>query len=324
MKEQEFVARRSRDWDRLQQLLHRAEASLRGLRGEELLEFSRLHRRVSADLAVVRTQGTNPSLLAFLNDIVARSAAVLYAHPRKPPLVAVRDLAQDAARAVRRRYAFVLFAIGATVAFGVAAWILTAADPRFVDVAVPLDFRDSLEQWKSGQFEDTPIEGSVVGTAFYIFNNTMATVLVASGGMTFGLTALYALFQNGIALGVFLHEMQSVGALGHFLTGVTPHGVTELGGVFIGAGGGFTLAWAMIRPGRKSVGASLREAGKDAALLIAMGIIMIWIAAPIEAWFSFQASVPPAAKNAFAILTFILWMVFFSLAGRGAEGASRQ
>ncbi len=324
MKEQEFVAQRSKDWDRLQQLLHRAETSLKGLRGDELVEFSRLHRRVSGDLAAVRTQGTNPSLLAFLNDLVARSAAVLYTHPRKPLFAAARDLALDAARAVRRRSSFILLAIGVTVLFGAAAWFLTAADPRFVDVAVPADFRDSLEHWKTGRFEDTPIEGSIAGTAFYIFNNTIATILVAAGGMTFGLSALYALFQNGVILGVFLHEVQGAGALGHFITGVVPHGVTELGGVFVGAGGGFTLAWAMINPGRKSIAASLRDAGKDAALLIAMGIIMIWIAAPIEAWFSFQASVPAAAKQAVAILTFILWMVFFSLAGRGEADASQQ
>jgi len=324
MKEQEFVKRRSRDWDRLQELLHRAETSLKGLRGDELVEFSRLHRRVSADLAATRTQGTNPSLLAFLNDLVARSAAVLYAHRRKPLFAAARDLALDAARAVRRRYAFILFAVGATALFGAAAWFLTAADPRFVDAVVPPDFRDSLEHWKTGQFEDTPIEGSIAGTAFYIANNTLATILVAAGGMTFGLSALYALFQNGVILGVFLHEVQGVGALEHFVTGVLPHGVTELGGIFVGAGGGFILAWAMINPGRKSVGASVREAGRDAALLIAMGIGMIWIAAPIEAWFSFQASVPSVAKHAFAILTFILWMAFFSLAGRGEADASQQ
>lgn len=322
MKEQEFVARRSKDWDRLQQLLHRAETSLKGLRGEELVEFSRLHRRVSGDLAVVRTQCTNPSLLAFLNALVARSAAVLYAHRRRPLLLAARSLARESAQAVRRRAPFVLLSIGLSVLFGAASWFLAAADPRFVEAIVPFDFRESLDMWKTGQFEDIPIEGGVAGTGFYIMNNTMATILLAAGGMTFGLTALRALFDNAALLGIFLHEVHSVGNLFFFVSGVAPHGVTELGGLFIGAGGGFTLAWAMIRPGLRSVGASLREAGKDAALLIATGVIMIWIAAPIEAFFSFQASIPGWAKFAFGITTLILWLAFFLLVGRGEEDAS--
>ncbi|RMG27231.1 MAG: stage II sporulation protein M [Armatimonadetes bacterium] len=316
MKEQDFVARRAQDWDKLQALLARGEVRLASLSGQEVRELVRLHRRVSADLAYVRTVGTNPRLIQFLNDLVARSAGVLYAHRRRGLAEGVSHLVREMAQAVRRQARWVWFAVLLEVVFSVFGWQVTLRDPSLTDVLVPPGFRESLEFWKEGTFSDLTATEGFAKTGFYVQNNTMATLFAAAGGMTFGLVSLYSMFINGVLMGVFLREVVAAGQLTHFLAGVLPHGVTESIGIYLGAAGGFVLAWAVIRPGEKTVGASLRAAGKDAALLIGLGIAMIWIAAPIEGWFSHQPAIPEAAKFAFAGFTLVIWLAYFLMAGR--------
>ena len=54
MNEMAFVEKREPDWKRLTFLCDRADATIKNLKPEELHEFVRLYRRVSADLALVR------------------------------------------------------------------------------------------------------------------------------------------------------------------------------------------------------------------------------------------------------------------------------
>jgi hypothetical protein len=50
-----------------------------------------------------------------------------------------------------------------------------------------------------------------------------------------------------------------------------------------------------------------------------MGIIMMYVAAPFEGFFSFNASVPQSAKVAMAILVFSAWCLFWYFYGRGRD-----
>jgi len=91
MNEVSFVSSRQEDWKRITLLCDRAEGSIKNLRPEELQEFVKIYRRVSADLATARTKSTNLQLIDYLNDLAGRAYGVLYKAPRKPFWQAVAD-----------------------------------------------------------------------------------------------------------------------------------------------------------------------------------------------------------------------------------------
>jgi uncharacterized membrane protein SpoIIM required for sporulation len=129
-------------------------------------------------------------------------------------------------------------------------------------------------------------------------------------------------------LGALGYEMASVGKLDHLLASVAPHGVTEMGGIFMAGAGGFVLAAALIRPGRRSRAEALRIAGKDAFVLVVLSIVMTLLAAPIEGFFSFDPRIPGWLKTSVALFTLFGWLAFFIGFGRkrsvqGAEGPAR-
>jgi uncharacterized membrane protein SpoIIM required for sporulation len=89
--------------------------------------------------------------------------------------------------------------------------------------------------------------------------------------------------------------------------------------LLVTASGGFVMAWAMIRPGRRRRGDAMRIAGKDALTLMLTGLVMIVIAAPIEGFFSFNPGVPTWAKVAFALCALAAWSAFFVGYGQDRE-----
>lgn len=324
MNEKEFVTRRKPDWDRLVTLTDAAEISIGSLSGWEIREFGRLYRRVAGDLAYVRTHSANRALESFLNDLLARGHGVLYRHPRASFLQGVVSFFREAASSVRRRKVFVFAAIGVTFATAVFAGNAVRRDEQLLDAVLPAELHGALEQWKSREFGERSAEEGFGMTGFYILNNTRVALMVAAGGVTFGLASLYVLYFNGAMLGAFIVEMDKVGGLGHFISGIAAHGVSELGGVFIGGGAGLLMGYSLINPGRRTRSQALRRAGRDAMYLIGLSVVMIWVAAPIEAWVSFVGSVPVLLKLAIAGLSLVGWLVLFTYVGRDLDAVRRN
>jgi uncharacterized membrane protein SpoIIM required for sporulation len=110
--------------------------------------------------------------------------------------------------------------------------------------------------------------------------------------------------------------MAAVGKTWFLWSSILPHGVPELTGIFVSGGAGLVLGWALIHPGRKKRGAALKEAGKDAIVLLLTAYILMFIAAPIEGYFSFNPAVPQEIKFILAIVTAGLWAAFWIGYGR--------
>jgi uncharacterized membrane protein SpoIIM required for sporulation len=179
-----------------------------------------------------------------------------------------------------------------------------------------------FETWKSGRFDKRQGGESLAMTAFYASNNPRVGILLHSLGLvTFGVMTAYVLWTNGALLGSLMSDMAGVGRLGFLLVSVLPHGVSEIGGLWVSGAGGFVLGWALLNPGRLSRGESVWRSGRDALALLVTGLVMILAAAPIEGFFSFNPSVPREAKAAFGMASLVAWAVFFARHGRGMDAA---
>jgi uncharacterized membrane protein SpoIIM required for sporulation len=323
MNEVAFVQKRESDWQRLTHLCDAAEVSPSKLRPDEFHEFIRLYRRVSGDLSLARTRSNNIQLINFLNDVVARAYGILYRSPRRSLFRSLVDALELSAQTVRRCRGFVLASVLLFVGSGLFSFFVLEWRPEMRSVFVPAGFEGTFEKWKSGNFDERTAGESTLMTGFYMSHNPIQAVIGgAIAASTFGLGTAGILYENGAILGTLAHELKPGGLIGHLFVSISPHGVTEIGGLIIAGAAGFVMGFALINPGRYRRGEALKVAGKDAIVLLTTGILMMFMAAPVEGFFSFNPKVPAPAKIAFAIASAIAWGLFWVFFGRQPTGSN--
>ena len=326
MNEENFVDRRKPEWTRLMVLCDLADGTPTRLSPGQLKEMIRLYRKISTDLAVVRTVSTNPSLTAYLNDLTARAYASVYHEPRRSILKVLWESVQLAAVTVRKRQAFVFASLSVFLVSSVGLFLLALASPNLLDSFKHGMMGAIFDQWKSGVFPDASGSQGAMMTAFYASHNPTVSIMTgAVGAASFGLLSVFLIAQNGMMLGALAANLAPVHKLDFLLSSISPHGVPEMSGMIMAGAAGLLLGYSLIFPGRNSRGDSLRLAGKDAVILIAISIALTLIAAPIEGFFSFNRNVHGFVKTTVAILSLIAWILFWTQCGRtGAEGGAKR
>jgi uncharacterized membrane protein SpoIIM required for sporulation len=324
MNEVAFITEREPDWKRLSYLTDRADISPQNLTEQELAEFVQIYRRASRDLALVRTKSSNLQLIDFLNDLVAKAYSTLYRSQRRPFFAALGEAIVLSAVTVRKLRAFVLASVIVFAAGITFAAVGSAYSPGLRSVFTPEEFKSSFEQWKSGNFEERSAQESLTATSFYSSNNPRVAIIegaIAAG--TFGIGSAAMVWQNGAILGALAYQTSQVGKLQHLLIWLAPHGVTELSGLILSGAAGFRMGWALIAPGRRKRGDSLRAAGTDAVIVLCTAVCLMFMAAPVEGFFSFNPRIPDWIKISFAALAATAWAVFWIGYGKKVEEPSR-
>ena len=227
----------------------------------------------------------------------------------------------DRRRDGRKWYVLVAVVLFFAAAF-VSAGLLSYSDD-FRAFYIPAGAEENFEAWKSGEFDQRTGGEGVFMTGLYAGHNpTVAILANAVSTVSFGILTVVMMWTNGAIMGALAFEMAGVGKLGHLIVSIAPHGVTELGGIFMAGAGGFVLAAALIRPGRRSRGEALRIAGKDAFVLVVLSIVMTLLAAPIEGFLSFDPRIPDWIKAGVGLLTLAAWTAFFVGYGQNREPRS--
>lgn len=320
MNEEAILNQRGPGWRRLQELTSKAGHSFKKLDKSELEEFVRLYRQTSADLAYLTTRSSNESVVAYLNDVVGRAYSQLYREPYRAWTKRIPEAILAGAQTVRRCKWAVFVSIGIFLgASFISAGLLSYSDD-FREFYLPESTKQLHEGWKSGEFDARTDDQSSAMTAFYAGNNPKVAIMTnAFGAVSFGVITCMLLWMNGLMLGALAFDMMSVGKLGFLLSSIMPHGVTEIGGIFMAGAGGLVMGAALIRPGNRTRGEALRIAGKDAFVLVILSIVMTLLAAPIEGFFSFDPRIPQWSKVMVGAITLGAWLFYFVGYGRSGE-----
>lgn len=323
MNEEAIFRKRVQGWIRLTELTDKAESSVRKMSGEEVSEFVRLYRKASADLSFMATQTSNAEVTEYLNAIVSRAYGVLYRPPTRAFSVVVADGLTTGAATVRRHGLALLLSALVFMGSAVFSFGMMKARPDLRHHFVSSQMEPLFEKWKEGRHEDRMGGESVAMTALYAGNNPRVGVMMTAVSIaTFGVLTTVILWSNGSMVGALSADMDSVGQLGFLLSSIAPHGVSEVGGFLVTGAAGFVLAWALINPGRRTRGEAVRMAGKDAFVMLLVGVVMIALAAPIEGFFSFNPAIPQGLKVVFALAALTGWCLYFVGYGRDRSGAS--
>jgi uncharacterized membrane protein SpoIIM required for sporulation len=320
-----FIANERPDWQRLETILNRLDASPdHRMSLEETQQFHLLYERTSASLARIATFSAEPETRRYLEHLVARAYSEIHeTREKRRRLFPLKWFFQSLPQTFRRHIREFQFAVLVTVigcAFGV---FLTVVDPSSREVTMPFG-HDRMRPSERVRQEETSTNDRLAGnktlfSASLMRNNIQVSINTLAFGATYGIGTILMLFYNGVVLGAiswdYVHDGQARFLLGWLL----PHGVIEIPAILVAGQAGFIVALALIGWNRPAtLAARLRECSGDViTLAFGFAIMLVW-AGLIEAFLSqyHEPIIPYGAKIAFGVIQLILLVLYLSRSGR--------
>lgn len=314
-----FRLEREGEWRRLEDIVKRMEGGgLRRIADEDLLALPTLYRTAASSLSVARETSLDAATLAYLESLVQRAWFQVYG-PRQGFTRWLRGfLLGGWSRAVRAIWLDICIALFVMVAGTVVGWLLVSRNEEWYYRLVPSGFLDTRVPGASREvlLKSLGTEESAAGLSTFaaqlFSNNSAVCILSFALGFAFGIPSLMLLVHNMAVLGAMLWLFNGQGLVVEFAAWLSVHGTTEIFGILLSGAAGLHIGRAMAFPGNRPVLDAAAEAGRRSALVMVGVVIMMIIAAILEA---FPRQLVEGATDRFIIggsmLTF--WLSYFFL-----------
>jgi uncharacterized membrane protein SpoIIM required for sporulation len=293
--------------------------SFRKLNGNTAREFSRMFRELAHDLALVRSRGWGEGLETYLNDLAARGHNVFYQAPPGRLARFVLFLSTGYPRLFRKHIAYFWTAAVFLFLPMMIAWTVVNQRPELAHRVMEPAQLEGMEAMYNRDFSDPEdivfAERQATMGGFYVYHNVGIALRAFGAGVLFGLVTMYVLLSNGIVIGTIAGFLISQGHGEAFLSFVISHGAFELTAIAISGGAGLMLGNAILHPGQRTRMENLLVQGKDAVQIAGGAVVMLLIAAVIEAFWS-PAAVPALLKYIVGALLWTLVALYLTLVGR--------
>ncbi len=323
MDERSFVAGSRSTWERLAASTQAARAGgVAALGAERLKQMHEDYRQAASDLAYAQTHFPSSEVTVYLNRLIGQAHGELYGATPRRFATMWRFLARGYPRLVRKNRRPILLAAG--VLFGAVAlgYLLAHVDYPLARMFLPAQYRD---------IAGDPVEGGQkVGdllaplapllSAGITINNVQVAIVAFAGGISFGVLTVWAMFQNGMLLGVLAGVFAKAGQALPFWSMIVPHGSLELPAIALAGGGGLMLARALLLPGDLPRLEALRRASGEAVRVL-LGTVPLFVVAGTVEGFVTPRSYAAGLKIALGALLFLVLAAYLLLAGRGEEKA---
>ena len=323
MNKRQFLKDRTGAWKRFEYLLNRySQNAGRKMRAKEVLEYSRLFRELSNDLATIRSRAWGEQLDSYVNSLVARGHNQFYSAPPGDIRKVARFLAYGFPILFRKHLPYML---AGTLLFFVpliVTWVLVQNNPdigRNVVPQVTLDAAKGMYSYDPDKVQGQNNDSRASMGGFYVWHNTGIAFRCYVGGILMGVMTVYLLVFNGATIGTMAGYVIAGGNSKAFLSFVVSHGSFELTAICISGGAGLMLGNAILHPGQRTRQEALRVQGFESVKLAAGAAVMLSIAAMIEGFWSPPNAVPSVIKF---IVGGVLWVAVFAylgLSGRNHE-----
>ncbi len=319
VRESAFLERSASLWERLDALLERRA------RAVDPLELGRLYRSACDDLAYATARGYDRRLLEYLNRLVGRAHARVYAPTLETGGSRIaRFYAVTFPREVRRSLGLVAVCAALTIVAAAVAYALVTARPSdayalLPSTLVPASIHKSLHDSNFGFDRNF---SSAVSVAI-IANNVRVAIVAFAGAITLGALTAYVIATNGLMLGAMAALYARAGFGRDFWATIAPHGVIELSAIQIAGGAGLAVVAGFLAPGRlRRRDAIVRGARRAGTLMLGVASMLV-VAGTIEGFVSPQRW-PADGRLAVGATTAMLLLLYFTLAGRSADVAGSE
>ena len=321
-------AAESAAWQELEGFLGRVAANgERSLSFAEVERMGALYRVAAARLAAAQRSDHDRRRRAYLESLVQRGHFVMYP-PRSWGWAGLRALLLGGfARAFRRDLRLQAVALGLLVVGAVVGYIATL---QRVELAYPLvgmmyppDLLQALiesEEARRDFLSAGQGSGAGIRTAFaagLVANNARVAFAAFALGVAAGVPTVLIQTFNGALLGSFAAIFARGDSALLWWAWVLPHAVVEIPALCIAAAAGLGLGLALIRPGVAPRREALAAAGRRAAVLIGLAVVLLSYAAVVEAYFR-QSSLGSAPRLGLAAVNLLVVVGYLGLAGRSS------
>jgi uncharacterized membrane protein SpoIIM required for sporulation len=329
----QFIERERKIWDelsaRVQQLENNPTSPLSVTDAERIYY---LYERTSSALVRITTFAAEPSLVRFLQSLVARAYTELNEVRSRDRKFSFRRWFFVTFPATFRRYwRYFLFAIILTFSGGAFGGLALVFDPEAKPVLLgsfPHLLGDPGERVKEEETDGGKSHLSGIQTTFsasLMTHNTRVAIGVLALGMTWAIGTIILLFYNGVILGAVVVDYVRAGQSAFLAGWLLPHGVIEIPAILIAAQAGLLLGQALIGwRSAEPIGQRLRSIGSALVTLICGAALMLVWAGIIESFLSqyHEPTIPYAAKIGFGLTELLLLIAFLSFSGRRRGAAA--
>jgi len=305
-----FVALRTPIWDRFEDALGRAQARRgKALDYGELEQLAFDYRRVLHDYALARSRYADTSTARRLQRLAALGTRLLQRdHGRRLPSL-TRFVTHTFPSTFKRRLPEILVALCLFLGSGLLGLAITFVYPNFGLVFTGPGALEGLQEgrlWTDALTEDiAPMAAAGIGA-----NNIRVALMGWAGGLTAGLLTLYLVFYNGLMLGSVIGLTLHHSLVGGLLTFVSAHGPLEISMILVCSGGGLVLARGLITSDDRPRTVALREAARDALVLLVGCLPWLALLAAVEAFISPAVGLSPQLKLAIGLALEALFLLF--------------
>ncbi|MBU1331339.1 MAG: stage II sporulation protein M [Gammaproteobacteria bacterium] len=320
MKQQLFEQRHRATWQALGtqlEALERGQVDASACKG-----FAADYRNLCQHLALAQARGYSNHLIDELEHLALRGHQQFYRH--RSPLGAqlIGFLLVGFPRLVRAEWRHVMAASLLFFSSLLGMGLLVYAVPELVYSLVSPDQVANMEQMydpdasRLGRFGERDSGDDWVMFGYYIMNNIGIAFQTFASGLLLGLGSLFFLLFNGLMIGAVAGHLTQIGYGQPFWSFVIGHGAFELTAIALAGAAGFKLGWALLAPGRLPRGTALRQAAAVSVRLIGGVIMLLLLAAFIEAYWSSMTFATPTVKYAVGAGLWVLVLAYLLLSGR--------
>jgi len=316
MKQHEFEAQHQELWRQIDTALEKpAQGDNAALLAEHYLSLCQ-------HLAIAKERMYDGALVERLNNRALGLYRELYRYRAETRLNLYAFFRRDFPLAIYRHRFFILVALLVMILPGLVAGTWTYFDEEAIYSVLDgsqvrhMERIYDPESSKIGREREADTDLFMFG--FYIKNNISVAFRCFAGGLLLGIGALLVLFFNGMFMGSIAGHLTRLDFVDTFYPFVIGHGSFELTAIVFSGAAGLRLGYAIINPGQFSRLDSLRQAGREVVPMLYGIVLMLTIAAFLEAFWSSSSSLPIALK--YSVGT-ILWglVLWYSCSGRRHE-----
>ncbi len=339
MSPQEFVARHEVQWTRLENLLGRLIKESRNKKTPSATEdssivtelpadqsqphfseFPGLYRQACHHLALARDRHYPAGVVERLNQLVLSGHQVFYAAHAGLWTNMVRFIAADFPALVRQHVRFfwlaALLLYVPILVMGIAVYLVPEMAYTLISpgdaVEMEAMYRPTVEHIGRVRGSDS----DVLMFGHYIRNNIGIGFQTFAGGIMFGLGSVFYLVFNGLYMGTIAGHLTQFGYTDTFYSFVVGHGAFELNAIVLSGMAGLKLGWALLAPGQRTRQQALLHAAGISVRIMYGVVVMLLIAAFIEAFWSSSTLVPAYIKYIVGGVFWCLVAFYFTAMGK--------
>lgn len=308
MKQQSFEQQNQQSWQTIESQLDKPE------KNQDSAKFAESYMTICQHLALAKQRLYDPVLVERLNKLVMRLYRELYRYRSESRLNFYAFFVRDFPLAIYRHRYFIALAMLVSVVPGVFAGLWVYFDDSAIysvlDNTSVRQVEDMYDPAARILGRDRESDTDIFMFGFYIQNNIGVAFRCFAAGILAGIGTLFVLFFNGLHIGSVAGHLTRLDYVDTFYPFVITHGAFELTAIVFSGAAGFKLGYAVLQPGSYKRLDAIKLAGRESIPMVYGTVLMLIIAAFIEAFWSSSATLPINVKYTVGSLCWFLVLLY--------------